>query len=421
MDDLLGALRGEYHFITPKDTEVLYFYKEGVYHADGEQEVKALLEKRYGSDASSRLVGEIIFHLKSGSYIDRDEINKKTHIPLKNCLLNLDTFEAEEFSPDRIYTFKLPIEFDENADCSNFLAFLNEVFEGVEDTIISIQEQFGYCLYPSMTAQVSFWWYGSGANGKTQLAKILEAFLGKENVGHIDLRTLEHGRFDRGRLYGKLANVIGEPDPRLLDKSTAFKAFTGGDTIYSDVKHKGGMTFEPFAKFFIYANAYPRIDDVTPAFWRRIIAVNFPNRFDGGRAKKEIWRTIATPEELAGILNWAIDGLRRLRENNWEFTITEEMEKMKDDLMKEANPVVAFVQEDCVIDPNATTTVSDLYHAFTDYCGQQGYKTVSKNEFGRVLSQVKGVKNTLMRVDGRRVRGKQGIRLKKEGEGVGWF
>ena len=409
---LINRLRTDYSFITPIDTKVLHIYHKGIYEPFGEEWIWKLLVGKFGTTAHRQVMGEVMNQLKGGSLIRRENINAENgHLPLYNGILSLETLGMEDFSPNRIWTFKLPVWYDTKTECPKFEKFLGGIFGGAEDTIPSIQEQFGYCLYPQMPAQVSFWWYGAGANGKTQLATILEALLGKGNFTTIDLRTLEHGRFDRGRLYGKLANIIGEPDPRVLEKSVIFKACTGGDTIYSDVKNRDPIEFQNFAKFFIYANDYPQIADITPAFWRRVIAVDFPNVFQGSNVVEDIGKKIAE-EELSGILNWALEGLRRLMANNWKFSHSAKEEEAKEQMMMRANPVNAFVMSECDLDVSAKTTTADLYEAYKEFCGERGMGIESMDRFGKDLSRMPRVGGGLVRrSDGKRVRGWYGIRL----------
>jgi putative DNA primase/helicase len=408
---LIKRLRTDYHFITPIDTKVLHIYANGIYDPSGEEQIRKLLDGKFGTTAQRQVMAELIEHLKDGSFIRREKINaEKGYLPLFNGILNLETLELEAFSPDRLWTFKLPVWYDKKAECPQFEKFLGEVFAGAEDMIPSVQEQFGYCLYPEMPAHVSFWWYGSGANGKTQLANILRALLGSSNVTSIDLRTLENGRFDREHLFGKLANIVGEPDPRKLEKSTVFKACTGEDTIYSDVKYRDQIEFQNFAKMFIYANDYPQIVDVTDAFWRRVLAVNFPNTFKGLKVVKSIGKKIAKAE-LSGILNWALEGLKRLIANDWEFTRSANEKEAKERMMMMANPVNTFVTERCSIEPSAKTTTEALYKAYKEFCEEKGIGVTSMDRFGKDLSRTPRISGgRVRRSDGRQVRGWFGIR-----------
>ena len=56
-------------------------------------------------------------------------------IPFQNGLLDLASRELVAASPDNASTWILPFDYDRDAQCLNFLAWLNVTVEGDEDTI----------------------------------------------------------------------------------------------------------------------------------------------------------------------------------------------------------------------------------------------------------------------------------------------
>jgi putative DNA primase/helicase len=335
-------------------------------------------------------------------------------LPVKNGVVSLNTGELIPPDPEIIFTYRLPVRYDKNAECPKITKFLEEVFAGEEDTIPLILEMVGYCLYADgfMPAQSAFWWYGSGANGKDQLATIIENLLGEENISAIDLYELENNRFARGYLYGKLANILGEPNSRKLERSDVYKKATGGTPIDADRKFKGRFKFRNFAKFIIYANKYPEVSDATHAFWRRAVVIKFPNRFEKKKAEDvEIGRKISTPEEMSGFLNLALAALKRLRENNWDFSTTKSMEQTKTEFMMVSNPTGAFLRTRCTKDPTARIATDDLYDAYKDYCEENALTNESKIGFSRKLGEIPGVKGVLVKKDKKRVKGWRGIKV----------
>ena len=409
-------LSEQYTFKTMEDTEEVYLWWDGVYKSNGEVFIKGKVEEMLTDRSTEHIKNEVIGHIRGLTYTPRSWFNRQdiSLLPLKNGVLNLDTGEFSKLTPTLLVTYQIPVDFIEGTDCQNVKNLLNEVFAGYDDVIPLIQEIFGYCLYPGMPAQKSFWWYGSGANGKTSIATLLMDMLGKdENVVSIDLCTLENQRFAAAGLYGKMLNAVGEPNPERLGKSTLFKQATGGDPIYSDRKNRNPIIFDNFAKFLIYANAYPEIADSTHAFWRRIIVVKFPNRFEGDNDVKDVAKTIETPEELSGLLNWSLEGLKRLKNNNWEFSVTKTMEESKVEFMLLSNPVEAFIKMECVLDKNVRTPTKDLYESFKGFCEENDAKICTKNIFSKKLGECYGIELDRWTNNHVTFRGFTGISLKK--------
>jgi putative DNA primase/helicase len=60
--------------------------------------------------------------------------------------------------------------------------------------------------------------------------KLVEAFLGLENVSHFSLRELSEDRFSKAELFGKVANTCGDLESYKVLDTSAFKQLVSGDT-----------------------------------------------------------------------------------------------------------------------------------------------------------------------------------------------
>ena len=90
--------------------------------------------------------------------------------------------------------------------------------------------------------------------------------------------------------------------------------------------------------------------------------------------------------ELAGILNWALDGLRRLTvTNNNRFTRLPSADEAITTMRDLASPVAAFVREQCEIAADNEIRIDDLYAAFKQWAEDNGHSKKSKQTFGRDL------------------------------------
>ena len=140
--------------------------------------------------------------------------------------------------------------------------------------------------------------------------------------------------------------------------------------------------------------------------------MDFPNVFKGSNVVKDIEKRIAGAE-LSGILNWAFEGLRRLKDNNWEFTVSSKEEEAKERLVVMSNPVHAFVDAECVMDMSAKTATVELYEQYKEFCEERGIGIKSIDFFGKDLSRIPRISKGLVRYGGKRVKGWIGMRLKE--------
>ena len=88
--------------------------------------------------------------------------------------------------------------------------------------------------------------------------------------------------------------------------------------------------------------------------------------------------------ELAGILNWALDGLGRLTRNG-HFTRPPATDDTLRTLQDLASPVAAFVRDRCEIGPDKEIAVDDLYAIWRDWAEANGHVRSNKQVFGRDL------------------------------------
>lgn len=420
-DLLVEDLMKEHTFLTLRDSDDFLVYKDGIYLPVGDAIVEEECEKRIPivyavKYLSHYVINEIIGHIKRKTYrYNADDTLlgglDGRYVPLQNGIFDFETMSLVPFTTDLFFRFKLPVKYDESAKCPKFEKILSDVFADQPEKILLMQEIFGYCLCSSMPAQKSFWLYGGGKNGKTTVANVLVALLGRNNVSSIDLFELENDRFALSELEGKLANILGEPNPSDLYRSNRFKKITGGDLISADRKNKSRVEFVNRAKMIIYANRYPKIKDTSDAFWRRVIVIGFKQKFEEDIAKKEIWKSITDDKsEMSGVLNWALSGIQRLRYNNWVFTDIGTDDKKE--FLLNANPKAVFVDERCLLTPKEWTPNDRLWLAYSEWCDEAGIEPEEKRHFMRYVNNLPGVNNHRRRINGVQYHGKLGIAVK---------
>lgn len=412
---LLENLEEEYIFKTAEDTEEVFYYNEGIYKP-AEKIIKKYVEDAVGDLATIQLRRETIGHIQCRYYTPREEFNKdKTRLPLKNGLLNLETFELEPHTPDKIFTHRFEIDYDKEAKCPNIEKFFSEVLHPADIPVM--QELFGLCLYADYPVHKAFWWLGGGRNGKTVTASLIISLLGRKNVAHVQLVDLDGShRFAEARLEGKLVNLIDEPAIKKPMETERFKALTGGGSIEGEKKGcQEPIQFTSYATMIIQANKIPRIYDSTDAFRERTLVIPFDNQFLGTKAIKNLGEKLVKKDGLSGLLNWALEGLKRLKKNDWEFTESDTRARALGDFLRESNPVRQFVQEWFVPDLQHDIVKEDLYNYYIDYCEEYDIVVPSVKSFTTDLKRCAKVTLVRSNIDGVRQRCWRGLRkIEKE-------
>lgn len=416
METLTKDIQNEFKFITLLDTEEVLVYDDGYWRYGGEEKIKAEAENRVGLSKllTVHVINEIIGHIQRSTYTARALLNQAPRIiNLKNGLLDVGTRELKSHTPGFLSTIRIPVDYDPNADCSRIKQFFAQVLEPQDIPII--HELFGYALIPDYSIQRAFLFIGDGSNGKSTLLNLLRIFLGKDNCSTVPWHALEYSRFASSRLDGKLLNIYADLPSRSMNSTGTFKMLTGGDAISAEKKFKNGYSFVNFARLVFSANKPPQIlDEDSYAFWRRWIIINFPNQFPENDPKTdpEILSKLTTDTELSGLLNLALDGLERLLTNS-KFSYGKTVDQTQSYYLRASDPVYAFVEDCCELDPDAVTGKDTLFEAFKDYCKSNKTPLINRDSFHKALKNNPHFKVTLTRptVDGERVQSWRGIKL----------
>jgi putative DNA primase/helicase len=86
------------------------------------------------------------------------------------------------------------------------------------------------------------------------------------------------------------------------------KTLTGGDTVAARFLYREFFEFKPRFKVWLAANYKPEIRGTDYAIWRRIRLIPFTVTIPPEEQIPDLAEQLK--EELSGILNWALEGLR---------------------------------------------------------------------------------------------------------------
>lgn len=379
----------DYKILHLVDNEETFIYKNGVYCIDGYSYLKMLLYKSFeGIETergkpviTDRVANEILTRTCSmtSATICSLQSDKKL-LNLSNCVLDLDSLDEYEHSPDYKFLTKLPVNYEWDAGCPKFWEFLEQSVDKKYFDVIG--EMLGYTLWPDYNAHKAFMFLGPPRTGKGTMTRVMEAINGPSNCSHVSLQDLVSQRFARARLFGKRINTSGDLPATTISDAGTFKNVTGEDEIDAEYKGTQIFSFRNTAKLIFSANRLPviRVDD--DAFYNRWIIIPFENSFLG-REDSDLTAKLTTPEELSGILNFALSGLIRLKKNSWQFS---DHISGGSYYRRKSNPVLAFLEDCCEMSDSGYVVKADLLTAYNIWASSQGHPpAASKKAFGSII------------------------------------
>jgi putative DNA primase/helicase len=313
---------------------------------------------------------------------------------VKNGTINLR--DGTFYPPRRedLLTKLAPVEYDPMAKCPTWDNFLSRIMDDSEEMIEFLQRSIGYALTGDVSEQCLFFFYGTGANGKTTFLNTIQEMLGDyAKSAAPDLLVKKHGDShptDRADLQGSRFVVTVEVEAGKQMAEALVKQLTGGDKIKARFMRQDLFEFPPTFKLFFAANHKPPIRGTDYAIWRRIRLVPFNVTIPDSEQDKRLPEKLK--EELPGILVWAVKGCLAWWKNK-DLGIPKEVEKATSTYRSEMDVLEIFLKDNCVIGNKNKVKAGELYEVYSKWCDQNGERAKLNNrDFSQRLKE-KGYEN----------------------------
>ena len=283
----------------------------------------------------------------------------------------------------------LDYPYNKNAFAEHWGEFLIDITQGDLDLMLLLQQWCGYLLLPTLKYQKFLLCVGDGANGKGVFFDTIAVALGRQNVSNVPLSRFDSPYAVFGT-YGKLVNMSNESAATLESNSESLlKEFAAGDKILWEQKYRDAFFDYPSAKLMFATNELPKIRDVSDGIWRKLILVPFNAKFTGDKCNPNLARELQTPDELAGILNWMLEGAEIL-EKDGKFIEPEICKQALEQYRNESDSARLYLQEMVEPDPDNTCQIpcTWLHQQYQNWCDNNGFKAKNNVHFGQILKQI---------------------------------
>lgn len=350
-----------------KDLEI-YYYKDKVYFKDGavwsSDENKLLrafndiqeLKKNQDNEVMHQLQKKAplletevsVIQLQNNYHIVGGEIRKGT---------------SEDFTP-----FLLDVAYDPkayNADVDHFLDFL--VMDRDELRII-VEELLGHILLLKGFPHKVFFLVGEkGANGKSTFIEMLNNFVG-DLGSNVNLESFNDDT-SLMALEDKLVNVGDDIDASYLDRSMNFKTLASGNTIMYRPIYSTARKLKNTATLIFTANDMPIFRDKSGGIERRLTIIPCENVVK--EADFEMDSKLSTDEAKSYLLNLALKGVERIRNNGGQLSENIIMKNALDKYLEESDSILAFIRN-VGVKENVDRKI--IYEEYREYCEEIGVK-----------------------------------------------
>jgi putative DNA primase/helicase len=328
-----------------------------------------------------------------------------------NGVIDLRTGELGEHDRDLLITKYAPVMYDPQARCPVWDQFLYRILDGNTELIAFVQRAVGYSLTGVTRERVLFFLHGTGSNGKSTLIETARSLLGeyaqrtptdtllakRENAIPNDVARLRGARF--------VSAVETEEGKRLAE--ALVKDLTGGDTIAARFMRGEWFDFKPSFKIWLGTNHKPVIRGTDNAIWNRIRLIPFTVTIPENEQDPQLANKLQA--ELPGILAWAVRGCLAWQRDG--LGMPTEVRAATESYRADMDVLAAFLQDSCIVDPQATVAARALYEAYKRWCEDTGEHAITQRRVGQSLSE-----RSFERLHGEHGWSWRGLRLRMPGE-----
>ncbi len=349
--------------------------------------------------------------MRLAGYRDQLPMEENVIYPYNGTLYLDEDFVSEDLH----CRFRLPVRYDPCAKPpTRWLQFLQELLE--EEDIPTLQEYMGYCLIPSTRAQKMLLIIGRGGEGKSRIGVVMKSLLGANmNVGSI--AKVEGSPFARADLQHMLLLVDDDLKMEALNQTNHIKSIVTAE-LPMDLERKGIQSYQALlrCRLMAFGNGnLQALHDRSLGFFRRQIILTTrpkdPNRKDDPYLADKL------KEEREGIFLWCLEGLQRLRRNDFRFTLSAKARRNLWEAITEGNNVFSFLKSQgyFTLDPEGKCASRHLYTIYKDWCEDNSFPPLAPKSFliaFREAASAQGIlpTNHVPIGNGKEARGFRGIR-----------
>ncbi len=333
------------------------------------------------------IVKRVIAECSIRKKIEWNKLNDN-EIPFLNGILNIETDELRKHSPQNYLNYLIPYNYDKNnTQCPTWMNSLTIWFNDDEDKKKSLQEYFGYILSSHNKWKKALWLYGVSDSGKSKICDVIALIVGGINYySTLSMRDMDDPR-RISQIRNKKVNLVFDEITKCVLAEGGFKKLICGEPIETDGKWEKNGPYRPSLKHVSAMNDLPKLNDESNAIFTRLVLIKFNNAISSDDPRRDDNIMDKFENEIEGIINWSLEGLRRLITNKGKFTQSNEEKEEINNYKISQNPILDFIENSGKIekDINGKIQCSTFFSLFNQ---SRNGKTWTDTMIGRKMASL---------------------------------
>lgn len=274
----------------------------------------------------------------------------------------------------------LDVTYDPAAKSPRYDQTIGEIFAKASDPKAMVRhwhDLVGYVLSPWRSIPIIVICPGGGNNGKTKLARTITHLIGHDLVHAGRIESLDKSRFAIGFLLGKVLFLDDDVSAGIRLPDGLLKTISEEKTLTGEIKHGSTFNFINRVIPMLLCNGNPSLTDLSYGLQRRLMVIPFDRTFTPQEDERDRFDKIWA-QELPGILNLALGGLKRVVKRGLKFDYPEDVKTATAKFLREANPLPAFIADRCEQHASGRCLLRLFYEAYANWCKAMGITMVAQ-------------------------------------------
>jgi len=367
--------------------------------------------KKFAKHLKSRRARETILkdaQSVAGMWASASDFDKNPYLLCcENVTLDLRDISFHPHSPQDMITKMANVVYDPQARSPLWLQHIDTVMEHDVEKALYFQKCVGSALVGTNEYCCIFILYGPRSrNGKSVTMDTIKKMVGTYGAVSKPATFTQKGSTngsahddDLAQLAGKRIVSIPELENTMTLSSSLVKRVTGDAEIAVRAIFEKQFSFEPQFSLFFHTNHLPRVDDMSMFKSGRIKVIPFTHFFEEHERNPHMVDELTTPENRSAILNWALEGLWRLK--NEGFDAPQSVLEATGQYHQESDSVGRFITENMQQDGGYAST-KETFLLYRAWCEGAGQPYGREQDFKKDLEN-RGISAVRRRIDGKQI------------------